>query len=342
MPAEPMPRSTAVKTRHSLLAALGGMVALTVVLVLGAHALHAYFSQKQRLIAAMQHDVGQSLTGLKSNIAPFMEALAANEYAKLVATEIDLHPYYAIVVQDFSLGKILGQPEFVTGLLRNPDRSLTDFDAGATPHQRRLQEAFFKKSTSIQSSTGETLGQVSIYVTDEAIQKELNRAMRESLIVTVAMASLLIGLLLVFAHRLLIRPLQQIAGAIAQRDSEGIPVSPSPDFAYAEVSTLTNTLNTMLDVIRRSRDGLQQERRRLENVIEGTNAGTWEWHIPSGELVINERWAGMLGYNVEELSPATFETWSTKLHPDDLTLNGMVAPPEPASMCQSGVFSDNH
>ena len=63
---------------------------------------------------------------------------------------------------------------------------------------------------------------------------------------------------------------------------------------------------------------LDEERRRLLNVIEGTNAGTWEWNIKTGATVFNERWAGMLGYSLAELAPTSLATWEKLTHPDDM------------------------
>ncbi len=65
---------------------------------------------------------------------------------------------------------------------------------------------------------------------------------------------------------------------------------------------------------------LAQERWRLSAVIEGTNVGTWEWHAHTRLLSINERWAGMLGYSLEELMPCTSATWRGLAHPDDLLI----------------------
>lgn len=62
---------------------------------------------------------------------------------------------------------------------------------------------------------------------------------------------------------------------------------------------------------------MQRERARLEAIIEGTNIGTWEWDLPSGNVLINERWAAMLGYSLAELAPVTVETWLRLLHPED-------------------------
>jgi PAS domain S-box-containing protein len=58
-------------------------------------------------------------------------------------------------------------------------------------------------------------------------------------------------------------------------------------------------------------------RQRLDDIITGTNAGTWEWNVQTGETVFNERWADIVGYTLEELSPTSIETWNRLLHPDD-------------------------
>ncbi len=58
--------------------------------------------------------------------------------------------------------------------------------------------------------------------------------------------------------------------------------------------------------------------RRLENVIEATTVGTWEWNVQTGEVILNERWASMLGYTLQELSPISLHTWEMLTHPDDL------------------------
>lgn len=71
-------------------------------------------------------------------------------------------------------------------------------------------------------------------------------------------------------------------------------------------------------------DALQHERQRLADIIEATNVGTWEWNVQTGEIVLNERWAGMLGYTLEELSPTSIETWEKLIHPDDLKASNEI------------------
>lgn len=57
---------------------------------------------------------------------------------------------------------------------------------------------------------------------------------------------------------------------------------------------------------------------RLQNIIEATQIGTWEWNIQTGEALFNERWANMLGYTLEELKPMSIATGTMLAHPEDL------------------------
>lgn len=67
-----------------------------------------------------------------------------------------------------------------------------------------------------------------------------------------------------------------------------------------------------------TKNALHAERQRLAYIIEGTNAGTWEWNVQTGETIFNERWANIIGYTLAELSPVSIETWIRFAHPDDL------------------------
>jgi PAS domain S-box-containing protein len=63
---------------------------------------------------------------------------------------------------------------------------------------------------------------------------------------------------------------------------------------------------------------LRNERFRLTSIIEGTNVGTWEWNVQSGHTYYNDLWAKMLGYTLEDVQPASVETWYKFVHPDDI------------------------
>ena len=74
---------------------------------------------------------------------------------------------------------------------------------------------------------------------------------------------------------------------------------------------------------------LAEEKARLEGVLEGTQAGTWEWNVQTGETVFNERWAEIIGYTLKELVPVSIDTWISNTHPDG-SLN-------PATRCSRSI-----
>ncbi|MBB2487141.1 PAS domain-containing protein [Mitsuaria sp. WAJ17] len=63
---------------------------------------------------------------------------------------------------------------------------------------------------------------------------------------------------------------------------------------------------------------LAQERERLQHVIDGTQAATWEHNLFSGETHVNERWQTLLGYAVGEFQPGPGYDWKDDCHPEDL------------------------
>lgn len=69
---------------------------------------------------------------------------------------------------------------------------------------------------------------------------------------------------------------------------------------------------------------LNSQKERLTNILEGTNVGTWEWNVQTGETVYNDKWAGIIGYTLEELSPLSVDTWTKYVHPEDLKKSNVL------------------
>lgn len=68
---------------------------------------------------------------------------------------------------------------------------------------------------------------------------------------------------------------------------------------------------------KRAEDALRYERQQMESIIDGTRIGTWEWNIQTNEVIVNKRWAKMLGYTLAELAPTSIKIWKSLVHPDD-------------------------
>ncbi len=70
--------------------------------------------------------------------------------------------------------------------------------------------------------------------------------------------------------------------------------------------------------LKNGEEALRESEEKLTLAIEGSGAGLWDWRVQSGEIVINDRWAGILGYYAQELVPLTMDKVSALTHPDDL------------------------
>jgi len=56
---------------------------------------------------------------------------------------------------------------------------------------------------------------------------------------------------------------------------------------------------------------------RLRLVLEGARLGMWDWNPQTNEVVFDERWARLLGHELDEIQPSLAE-WEDRVHPDDL------------------------
>ncbi len=86
-----------------------------------------------------------------------------------------------------------------------------------------------------------------------------------------------------------------------------------------EDGKLTGAWGSQVDIteVKRAEQKLKEQTWRLESIIEGMHAGTWQWNVQTGEHIINETWAEIMGYSFDELSPVDITTWKRLIHPLD-------------------------
>lgn len=307
-----IPKSPSLLTRTTL------AVVAVILVVFAFHAFYIYTSERSEIIDDIELDVAESLKRLSKSLAPFIESYSVNEYENLVATETALKRHFAVVVEDYEMGEILGQPYYLFGQLQQEDGQYLDFQARAESVTEQLDQAFYAASAPVMSSTGKVLGEVWVYASDDVLVQKLDRVLLEELltvlVLTITLSLLLTGVL----RRYFFNSILTIDTALKNSDREGIPREPVPAFRYRELAVLGEGINTMVEAIRQSRETLRIERRRLRNTITGTRSGTWEWNIQTGDTVFNDRWAEILGYTLEELAPISIDTWMSLAHPEDL------------------------
>lgn len=59
---------------------------------------------------------------------------------------------------------------------------------------------------------------------------------------------------------------------------------------------------------------------RLSTILDAAAVGTWQLDSATGEVVIDDQYAAMLGYRRDELTAMTAERFEAMMHPDDLPL----------------------
>ena len=96
------------------------------------------------------------------------------------------------------------------------------------------------------------------------------------------------------------------SGSVVSHTPEGKPL-----LMYGTHINITDFKQAQLDA--------ESNARRLNNIIEGTRAGTWEWDLQTGQGTYNDQFAEMLGYGIGELSGSAREILVRTTHPDDLT-----------------------
>lgn len=77
-------------------------------------------------------------------------------------------------------------------------------------------------------------------------------------------------------------------------------------------------VNIFTDVTERKKTemALRASEQRLSLALEATSEGLWDWNIATGEVLRNDQWFRLFGYEPGEM-PNTFDFWTNHCHPDD-------------------------
>ncbi|HEY9690078.1 MAG TPA: PAS domain-containing protein, partial [Coleofasciculaceae cyanobacterium] len=119
-------------------------------------------------------------------------------------------------------------------------------------------------------------------------------------------------------------PFIVVSGAI--RDGVAVQLMKAGAVDYLMKDNLTRLPETIRREIRESRIRVQHQQaiaelhstqERLQLAIEGSGIGLWDWWIETGTITLNNRWAEMIGYSLQELEPVGLEVWQRYAHPQD-------------------------
>ena len=254
--------------KQSVFITLAIIIVSTVITIMLIHALYSYHVIKSQIVRDMQENAAQSAIALKENISNLIEAYAINEYEKLVATEMEHRNILAVVVRDYNMGRIMGQEAYISGKIRDDRGMIIDIDPMDSQQNTRLKQCYYSRDFPITNQTGEALGSISIYITDDMIKKELGLIITSTVINTLILSFFLILALFLTIQRFILKPLSDMATVIGDHDADGIPNRPIPQHGPKEILALARTMGTMIDTVKTSRSDLKELNSQLQERIE--------------------------------------------------------------------------
>jgi PAS domain S-box-containing protein len=86
-------------------------------------------------------------------------------------------------------------------------------------------------------------------------------------------------------------------------------------------------------------EALRLAEERWQLALTGTNDGVWDWNIASGSIFFDQRYAEILGYELDDL-PQDDRGWMVLVHPDDLS--EAMAAREAHVAAQTNLYSAEH
>jgi len=81
------------------------------------------------------------------------------------------------------------------------------------------------------------------------------------------------------------------------------------------------SIRTDISKSKQIEQALKESQKRLNLVIEATDAGVWDWQTKTGKVRFNARWVQLVGYSLRELGHCDIETWQRLIKPSDLMLS---------------------
>jgi PAS domain S-box-containing protein len=85
-----------------------------------------------------------------------------------------------------------------------------------------------------------------------------------------------------------------------------------------------NELKEEIDERKATENALKESEERMDLAIRGTGAATWDWDLKTGVIIVNQRYAEMLGYSLDEIEPVTETVWRSLSDPSDMVNTDVI------------------
>jgi PAS domain S-box-containing protein len=247
---------------------LGVIIILVIASVVSLHSTVTYLQKKKEIVQQMKERSNNTIIAIKNNITNLIASYSINEYNNLILNEIQQRDILGIVIEDYNMGKIVGSNVYVTGKLKIEQNQIIDYNEKDSTHKLLLTQAYYIDAHHI-TLNDEIIGTITIYISDETIQKAFAKSIKHGAIEAMVLALLLTLFLFITIRYFILKPISKIVEQITQQNSDGIPLkSIKLDNQTKEIAILSSTMNHMLDNIKRSREILEQNQQSLRDLLE--------------------------------------------------------------------------
>jgi PAS domain S-box-containing protein len=253
---------------YSLLRTLGIIIITLVVTIMLINSTYNYYKTKAYILQEMKKDSKKSMLSLKSNISLLLASYSPNEYEKIINNEIKDKDIFAIVIKDYNLGKVLGTNVYISGKIKDKNSVIFDYDFKNKEQNKKLTNSFFSTSSNITDSSNKLLGTVTIYLTNKALNEELDKVIYDSILNTLLLSVFLILILFITIKYYILKPISNIIDAINNNNEHGIPSKPIPYSKSTEINALSTSINKMIKSIKDSRNILEKSQHQLEYLLD--------------------------------------------------------------------------
>jgi len=253
-----------ILSKNSLYISLFFVVVSIVIIFMSIQTTYTYFSTKERIIENMQKNSYQTAQSLQNNLAHLIESYSVNEYLKLIHNELYKKDIFAIVVEDFKMGEMVGS-SYISGQIKNLELHSIDYNPKDINHQKQLEQCFYSQGYNIKNKENQLIGKVTIYISDKSLNKELQNIILGLIINVIVISLALIVSLIVAIKFIIIRPISSIITAFDKYDGYGLPTTTIKEEGPAEIIVLANTMNSM---IKRIREAIEKEQNLKNEIVQ--------------------------------------------------------------------------
>ncbi len=276
-----------------------------------------YETGKQKLQNEIRYNSNTSIIQLQKTLVHFIESYQINEYEKIIENEMGHKSIMAIVLEDFNMGKILGETTYIVGKIRDESWNIINLDTKkSTLLDIKNSSALIQKKDII-NENGIKIGIVTIYSSDKFIKDELCTMIQRNLITTLIITTVMISLLYFVLYLLVLNPISRIIDTISNSDKEGLPKEDIElHSGTKEMLNLSYTINKMVKRIKESTQELEELNTRFKLTFEGINDGIWDWSLNDNHAYFSDRWKSMLGFSKNDIGN-NINSFFELVHDDD-------------------------